>query len=366
MRVWVNTAAGWIQHGGIRVSADRAANVAGILASRYGWETASGAEPPVPHPARAGAPSPSVAAKSPVQVPRVGIVRPQSAEAAATGSAWSRNEVEAVVEDYFEMLQQELKGGRVNKADHNRRLHAQLPGRSHGSVEFKHQNISAVLHELGYPSVPGYKPRGNYQELLRMVVTERVAAADQLTLLTSAAVEAPIETMPEVDDLLSLLVQPPSPSAKRGTYEQMHEHRTRVPTTVNWLERESRNRSLAGAGEKLALDFEHRRLWKAKRRDLADRLEHVSTTKGDGLGFDILSFELSGDERLIEVKTTGFGPMTPFFASRNEVAVSEERANAYFIYRLYDFRKEPRMFHLHGSLRTTCILEPVTFAASVA
>ena len=198
------------------------------------------------------------------------------------------------------------------------------------------------------------------------MVTERVAAADQLRLLTAAAVEAPVEAIPEVDDLLSLLVEPPSPRPRRETYEQMREHRTQVPTTVNWLERESRNRSLAGAGEKLALEFEHRRLWKAKRRDLAERVDHVSSTKGDGLGFDILSFDSNGDERLIEVKTTRFGPMTPFFASRNEVAVSEERANAYFIYRLFAFRREPRMFHLHGSLRATCILEPVQYSASVA
>lgn len=366
MRVWVNTAGGWIQHGGIRVSAERAAKVAAILANRHGWETASGDEPPAPRPAGAGAPSPAVAAKSPSQAPRVTIGAKASGAAETTGSAWSQREVEAVVEDYFDMLEQELKGERVNKADHNRRLQALLPGRSHGSVEFKHQNISAVLLDLGHPPISGYKPRGNYQDLLATVVAERVAADGQLMLLTAAAVEAPVEVMPEVDDLLSLLVKPPIPPAKRETYEQIREGRSPMPVKVNWLERESRNRSLATAGEQLALEFEHRRLWKAKRRDLAEKVEHLSNTKGDGLGYDILSFEANGDERLIEVKTTGFGPMTPFFASRNEVAVSEERANAYVIYRLFAFRKEPRMFHLHGSLRTTCILEPVQYAASVA
>ena len=135
---------------------------------------------------------------------------------------------------------------------------------------------------------------------------------------------------------------------------------------VNWLERESRNRSLAAAGEELALDFEHRRLWKARRRDLAKRVEHVARTRGDGLGYDILSFESNGAERLIEVKTTRFGPMTPFFASRNEVAVSQERAPMYYIYRLFRFHTEPRMFHLHGSLQATCNLEPVQYAATVA
>ena len=149
------------------------------------WRAAMGGKPPPERnlrplrPARLGAPSPSVAAKSPAQAPRVSLAKPQGAGAAIAGSDWSRDEVETVVEDDFEMLEQELKVARVNKADHNRRLQALLPGRSHGSVEFKHQNISAVLLELGYPSVSGYKPRGNYQELLRTAVTERMATADQ-------------------------------------------------------------------------------------------------------------------------------------------------------------------------------------------
>jgi hypothetical protein len=33
----------------------------------------------------------------------------------------------------------------------------------------------------------------------------------------------------------------------------------------------------------------------------------VSVTRGDHEGFDILSFESGGTERLVEVKTTGFG-----------------------------------------------------------
>lgn len=42
-----------------------------------------------------------------------------------------------------------------------------LNGRSPGAIEFKHANISAILIEIGFPYLDGYKPRGNYQELLR-------------------------------------------------------------------------------------------------------------------------------------------------------------------------------------------------------
>jgi hypothetical protein len=61
--------------------------------------------------------------------------------------AWSREEVEAAVADYFAMLARDLKGEPYNKAEHNRRLQGLLSNRTRGSVERKHQNISAVLME---------------------------------------------------------------------------------------------------------------------------------------------------------------------------------------------------------------------------
>src|SRR3954453_3206608 len=85
---------------------------------------------------------------------------------------WSRDEVEATVADYFDMLAHELAGERVNKSEHNERLRSALPGRSKGSVEFKHANISAVLTVHGYPYIDGYKPRSNFQSLLEQVVLE--------------------------------------------------------------------------------------------------------------------------------------------------------------------------------------------------
>ena len=88
-------------------------------------------------------------------------------------SAWSRDEVERIVADCFAMLQAELSGKAVNKTEHNRRLQGQLRGRSKGSIEFKHANISAALLHLGdLPTIDGYKPRSNYQQLLEQVVRD--------------------------------------------------------------------------------------------------------------------------------------------------------------------------------------------------
>jgi len=63
------------------------------------------------------------------------------------------------------MLADELAGRHYVKSHHNAALR-QLIGRTAGSVERKHMNISAVLTELGLPTINGYKPFSNFQEAL--------------------------------------------------------------------------------------------------------------------------------------------------------------------------------------------------------
>ena len=86
--------------------------------------------------------------------------------------AWSSIEINAIVADYFDMLAKELKGERYSKAAHRRALLPMLFNRSDGSVEFKHQNISAVLINMGLPNIKGYLPRFNYQKILEKHVSE--------------------------------------------------------------------------------------------------------------------------------------------------------------------------------------------------
>lgn len=71
---------------------------------------------------------------------------------------WSDAESDLIVADYFAMLADDLSGRRYNKAEHRRRLTPLLSNRSDGSLEFKHQNISAVLKGLGEDWIPGYRP----------------------------------------------------------------------------------------------------------------------------------------------------------------------------------------------------------------
>src|SRR5262245_37726959 len=119
---------------------------------------------------------------------------------------WSRQEVEAAVADYLDMLLMDVRNKEFNKAERNRRLQKLLNNRSRGSVEWKHQNISAILDEIGAPYVRGYKPRHNYQDLLREVVETRLAGATELQAAIDRDVSQPVRILPKVEDILSILV----------------------------------------------------------------------------------------------------------------------------------------------------------------
>ena len=136
-----------------------------------------------------------------------------------------------------------------------------------------------------------------------------------------------------------------------------------LPIRRDYFAREAPNRSLGRAGELFVLELESRRLHAEGKKALSERIEHVAASQGDGLGYDVLSFESNGRERLIEVKTTAFGELTPFYVSRNEMARSNADADKYHLYRLFDFREKPRVFQLPGSIERHCRLDPVTYLA---
>ncbi len=279
---------------------------------------------------------------------------------------WSRLEVEAVVSDYLDMLGAELRGEEYNKTAHRRALRAQLRERTDGSIERKHQNISAVLIELGYPYIFGYKPLSNYQALLYEVAAERLAGDATLARTVEKDVARPAN-VPSVTDILARLEQPPEPSAKRSDrVAEMPRRPAIAGRAVDYLAREANNASLGRAGEEFVLNFERARLIHEGKEKLADRVAHVAVTIGDGVGFDVHSYERNGRDRLIEVKTTAYGKATPFFVTRNELGVSRDRRAEYHLYRVFRFRADPRLFALNGALDQVCTLDPVQFSARVA
>ncbi|WP_338687348.1 DUF3883 domain-containing protein [Haloferula helveola] len=263
------------------------------------------------------------------------------------------------------MLNDELAGRPINKTAVRRELLPRLDNRSNGALEFKNCNISAALLTLGLPPLDGYKPRWNYQkDLLHAVISEVLRAQPDLFKTVELAVNEQIEK-PEVSDLLAML-DPECPE-RSEIYHGVQEGNRQpcAPIKRNYLELETRNRSIGLAGESLVVEFERSRLISLNREHLADRIEHVSEEQGDGTGYDIRSFDESGRDLFIEVKTTRFRKESPFFISSNEVQFAERHARNYSLYRVYSLSRAPRLFTLPGSVQKSCHLTATQFRATL-
>lgn len=280
---------------------------------------------------------------------------------ALAGEDWRSGEVDLIVADYLAMLMLELAGQPYSKTAHRRRLQQLLPGRTDGSIEFKHANISAVMLELGYPYIGGYQPRSNFQRALLLdAVQHQLGLHRQLDALTLSAVERPAVAADHPDFARVVTAAP----RKEFSVREPEPAYLRAPVKRDYVAREAQNRSLGEAGELFALDFERWRLSQLGAGQLADAVRHVAAEDGDGLGYDIRSFEADGRERYIEVKTTGFGERTPFFISANEARFARDHQAQFRLYRLFDFRSAPRLFELAGPIEQHCLLDAVTFRAS--
>jgi hypothetical protein len=272
-----------------------------------------------------------------------------------TGSDWSQREIDLIVADYFAMLGMELRGETFVKAHRNAALQ-ELTGRSHGSIEFKHQNISAVLLRLGLPWIAGYKPMANYQKAL-MDGIERLLDARHEALAIGVEPAAPgLAYEP------ALFFEPPPVLAAAEPAEPAA--LKRLVRKFDPAGRDARNRALGERGEERVFFSEHARLAAAGRADLARRVRWVAREDGDGAGYDILSFSAAGDERLLEVKTTTGHQTTPFYLTENERLLSVERPDEFRLVRLYDFARFPKAFRLAPPLEESVMLRPASYRAT--
>jgi hypothetical protein len=269
---------------------------------------------------------------------------------------WTNKEVALIVQDYFKMFQLELEQQKYNKSEHRQTLLPFLNNRSNGSVEFKHQNISAVLANMGQPFIKGYKPRSNYQ----LILEEQVASflrEHRITLEKKFErfADTVIATAYDQINFESFVDDEPEPS-------QVQENEpTYRPIKINYLEKEQNNRNLGEEGEKLVIAYEQWRLIKAGKENLANRIEWVSKEKGDGTGYDILSRNTNGTDRFVEVKTTKLSKETPIYLTMNEISFAKTNAKGFFLYRVFNFGPKPQLFIKEGNYERFCTIQPMTF-----
>lgn len=272
---------------------------------------------------------------------------------------WSEAENAATVASYLWMLKRELSGIPYTKTAENERLRSSLNSRTKGAVEFKYQNISAVLLENGWRPIKGYKPMRNVQANLRDEVERQVSADTELDVLMERAVETERNLAFSKPKKL-LLTEPPTEVTGVAEWQPR-----RFGIKRDYAYRDEMNRKLGLMGELAVIEYERDKLRAAGLAALADRVEHSSVTRGDGLGYDIRSFGEDGSELFIEVKTTRLHSETPFFVSSGEVSASEGLGEQFYLYRLYQFESnDAGLYQLRGPLSKSCHLTPVTFSGA--
>lgn len=279
-----------------------------------------------------------------------------------TGQDWTDYEIELVVNLYLELYVRASKGEFFSKTQQYRALASKLKVRSEASVALKMSNISSVMIGLGWPYLPGLGPLPNIQKALVPHVTKALSGAHNLdeaaiVFVSKRPAFGPVDLV--LSNKIPKILKAASGFAKR------------VPPGVrrNYIELEARNAALGLAGELAILEFEERRLRTRGLIRLANRIEHVSVTQGDGFGYDIHSFEVNGQDKLIEVKTTSGSSVMPFFVSKNELAVSQELAESYCLSRVFDYpqlassRKKVQFYELTGALDQSCTLDAESYKA---
>ncbi|TGU71628.1 DUF3427 domain-containing protein [Geomonas terrae] len=169
-------------------------------------------------------------------------------------------------------------------------------------------------------------------QILDWDIPELVVAKMGLTFTGSEFIEP---HKPKVLNTLQMS-SPPKPSSRTGVGTPTFKGKR----DVDYSQKDAKNKRLGRLGELLVIEYEANTLRGIGRHDLADRIRHVAEIEGDGVGYDVESYDENGNKKFIEVKTTKGGISTAFFISANEVAFGELHPDRFFIYRIYEYNEE--------------------------
>lgn len=137
---------------------------------------------------------------------------------------------------------------------------------------------------------------------------------------------------------------------------------------IDYSKQSKRLKRIGDRGEQIVLRAEKQYLRKNGKNKLAKLVDRISE-RDDSVGYDILSYDLEGNTRYIEVKSTlkkvGKGNV---YISSNELSVANNKSNYYF-YIIYEVgSKRPKIWKikgLHLLNDENVIKEPILFKLNI-
>lgn len=150
-------------------------------------------------------------------------------------------------------------------------------------------------------------------------------------------VNVPVTVSPELSTKGIVAYQPPPASNKTGKKRSGY---------VDFDEVNKRHARTGSLGEEIVLKYEKDSLVTCGRADLAEKVSQLSL-QDTYAGYDILSYDENGNEKMIEVKATTDKQQLNFSfnISRNEKRVAEASDN-YFIYLVYGVHTDRPKVHI--------------------
>jgi len=120
-------------------------------------------------------------------------------------------------------------------------------------------------------------------------------------------------------------------------------HISEKGSKIDFEQKARKDKQLGKSGESFVLEFENYKLTTMRKKAV-----WVSENQGDGLGYDILSYDERGNKKYIEVKTTRYEENTLFYISASELAAAKKYGQQYYLYRVFKFGTENRISMYQG------------------
>lgn len=143
----------------------------------------------------------------------------------------------------------------------------------------------------------------------------------------------------------------------------------RVLKKIDFERENLRKRILGSKGEKIVEKYEKQHLFENGKIKLSNKVNRVSLVD-DSLGYDVLSYNLDGSKKYIEVKSTTFslGNQIMFNLSQNQYEIAK-KLDDYYIYVVFNTRSiKPKIWKISNPFkedRAEINLKPINYRVSI-
>jgi hypothetical protein len=270
---------------------------------------------------------------------------------------------DALFTHYLAMVEAGVRGEILGHARHLADLMNEFGALDEGAIREYYAQTGGVLMQCGLPFLDVFppSPRPDRQLRRRLVrfLSERRGELFRVWLGDDA-----VRCVRQLDELVDVQgAWAPPPLDDDFRVEAWLAGQARFPAFGGFARRERRWHLLHEAGCRFVLAFERARLKQMQRNSLARRVRILEPgARGDG--YDIVSFEASGETRYIGVAATQYSRRFPFMLTPATLLASFRHGDRFCLYRVFNYCWEAKLYIVQGDLRERLRLLPRSAAAS--